>query len=487
MGEVSSDKTVIWRPQEGPQEALIACPIEEVFYGGARGGGKTEGSVGDWLEHSNTYGEAATGVFFRRTHKQLEEVIARTKQLFPKIGAKYREQQSEWTMPQGARLKFRYLERDSDAEEYQGHSYTRVYVEEVTNFPSPGPINKLRATLRSPTGVPCGIRLTGNPGGPGHNWVKARYIDPAPMGWQVFKESFTFEGVTRESERIFIPSKLTDNPLLMKNDPGYITRLYQSGSEQLVKAWLTGDWSMIDGAFFDCWDPRIHVLPAGLWLPKIPRYATKFFSMDWGYARPFSVGWWAVSDGNWGLPENALVRYREWYGWNGKPNTGLRMDPDKVADGILLRQAGEDIQYGVCDPSMFIRNGGPAIAETMIIRGLPLRRGDNRRDPGWTEVRRLMSPVGGAPLLYVLDNCRDGFMRTVPNLQHSETKFEDLDTDGEDHPADDTRYGVMSRPYITADPNAPEPEEALPKTVYDYTIMELIQRQAERRRAEETQ
>ena len=69
-------------------------------------------------------------------------------------------------MANGARLKFVYIERDSDAEEYQGHNYTRVYVEEVTNFPSPSPIDKLRATLRSGSGVPVGMRLTGNPGGP---------------------------------------------------------------------------------------------------------------------------------------------------------------------------------------------------------------------------------------------------------------------------------------------------------------------------------
>jgi len=163
---------IIWEPQEGPQTSLLECPVFEVFYGGARGGGKTESSIGDWLQHSAEYGEHAVGIFFRRKLKQLEEVIARTKMIFPKIGAKYKEQKKEWVMANGARLKFAYLERDSDAEEYQGHNYTRVYVEEVTNFPSPDPINKLRATLRSAVGVPVGMRLTGNPGGPGHTWVK---------------------------------------------------------------------------------------------------------------------------------------------------------------------------------------------------------------------------------------------------------------------------------------------------------------------------
>jgi hypothetical protein len=201
------DSNILWAPQEGPQTALLQCPIFEVFYGGARGGGKTEGSIGDWLEHSSKYGEAAVGIFVRRKFKQLAEVIARTKQIFPKMGAKYNEQKAEWRMPGGARLKFVYLERDSDAEEYQGHNYTRVYVEEITNFPSPSPINKLRATLRSGSGVPVGMRLTGNPGGPGHNWVKERYINPDPKGYKVIAEECDVEvdGVmqTVRLERVF--------------------------------------------------------------------------------------------------------------------------------------------------------------------------------------------------------------------------------------------------------------------------------------------
>ena len=157
----------------------------EVFFGGARGGGKTEASIGDWLAHSGQYGSWATGVFFRRRFKQLEQVIRRTQEIFPKLGARFNEQKAEWRMPGGATLTFRYIEKDVDAQEYQGHSYSRVYVEEATNFPSPAPINLLRATVRSAQGIPVGLRLTGNPGGPGHQWVKARYITPNPAGWQI--------------------------------------------------------------------------------------------------------------------------------------------------------------------------------------------------------------------------------------------------------------------------------------------------------------
>lgn len=482
---------VIWEPQPGPQTALISCPTFEVFYGGARGGGKTEASIGDWLEHSGTFGEVATGVFFRRKFKQLEEVVARTKQLFPRIGSKYNEQKAEWAMPGGARLKFRYIERDSDAQEYQGHSYTRVYVEEATNFPSPAPIDLLRGTLRSAHGVPVGMRLTGNPGGPGHHWVKARYITPDPRGYRILRD--TYKGMQGEDlvlERVFIPSKISDNVLLYKNDPFYIARLRQAGSEALVRAWLEGNWDLVDGAFFDCWDENKHVLRTRDWLHKVPDHALRYRAFDWGYARPFCCGWYAVSDGTWGLPDGALLKYREWYGTNGKPNEGVKMAVDLVALGIRAREVhptkpelAERISFGVADPSIYIRDGGPSIAETMAASGLSWRRADNKRVPGWAEVRRRLNGEGGKPLLYILDCC-DDTIRTLPTLQVDQTDVEDLDTEGEDHAADETRYACMGRPWVEYAPEHDDPF-SWPKRPDELTINELIELQRRKRLLQE--
>lgn len=474
-------QTIIWQPQPGPQTALIQCPVFEVFYGGARGGGKTESSIGDWLEHSARYGADAIGIFVRRKLTQLTEVIARTKQLFPKIGAKYNEQQKTWTMPGGGRLKFVYLEKDSDAEEYQGHSYTRIYVEEVTNFPSSGPVDKLRATLRSGAGVPVGMRLTGNPGGAGHNWVKKRYIDPNPKGFEIITETVKILGKEVSLSRVFIPSKISDNHLLMDNDPTYVLRLYQSGSKALVKAWLEGDWNIIDGAFFDNWDTDL-IVKSTDWLSRIPKHALRFRSFDWGSAKPFSVGWWAVSDGTWGLPEGALFRYREWYGASG-PNKGLKIDAALVAQGIRRREEGEHMAYGAADPSIFIRNGGPSIMESMLKEGIGWKKADNKREAGWQQMRRLMGnipldPMDAAsaktdPMLFVCETCEDS-IRTIPVLQHDEDHMEDLDTDGEDHAADDWRYAVMSRPWIKRAPQAPGSD--LPKLPSEHTFNDLLAR-----------
>lgn len=490
MFAAQAEQTIIWQPQPGPQTALLECPIFEVFYGGARGGGKTEGSIGDWLQHSSTYGEHAIGIFFRRKLVQLAEVIARTKQIFPKLGAKYNEQQKTWAMANGARLKFAYLERDSDAEEYQGHSYTRIYVEEITNFPSPGPLNKLRATLRSGAGVPVGMRLTGNPGGPGHNWVKARYINPNPLGFQVITEETELElegqKITVSLDRVFIPSKLGDNMLLMRNDPTYILRLRQSGSAALVKAWLEGNWDIVDGAFFDEWDSAIHVLRTEIVLPQLPLSALRFRAFDWGSAKPFSVGWYHLLDvpleyNGRTLPKGALIKYREWYGAKS-PNVGLKMTAPLVAEGIINREIGDRIKYGVADPSVFIRNGGPSIGETMAIHKCPWRAGDNKRIPGAEEVRRRLAGENGVPMLYFLDCCDDS-IRTIPVLQHDELDSEDIDTEAEDHAYDETRYACMSRPWQRG-PALPV-VNTMPKLPGQHTINELVEARRRKRIAEQ--
>ncbi len=437
----SHEPLVIWAAQPGPQTALIACPVFEIFFGGARGGGKTDGVLGDFLEHGDAYGKDAIGLMLRRTRTELIETIERSRAIYTPLGWVYHEQDKMWRAPNGARLRFAYLERDADAEGYQGHSYTKLYIEEIGNFPSERPILKLMATLRSGAGVPVGFRATGNPGGPGHQWVKQRYIDPAPLGWRVILDPLT--GL----QRVYIPSRVSDNHYL---DADYIQRLRASGSVELVKAWLEGDWSVIEGAFFDCWSNEKHVIRPF----AIPEDWLRFRSMDWGSAKPFSVGWWAVVGDDTSteissglgcvLPRGAIVRYREWYGSDGKPNTGLKLTAEQVANGdatlgllgIKQREAGETISYGVLDPAAFSVDGGPSIAERMAVSTqgqIWFRRADNKRVGtlgalgGWDQMRRRLQGDGdGRPMLYVFSTCKD-FIRTVPALQHDPARPEDVD------------------------------------------------------------
>ena len=442
MGEGAQAPLIVWRPQPGPQTALLACPVFEVFFGGARGGGKTDGVLGEWAVHADRYGKDAIGLMVRRTRVELAETFERARVLFTPLGATFTTVPMRCVMPGGGRLTFAYLERDADAESYQGHSYTRVYVEEAGNFPSPAPILKLFATLRSGAGVPCRIRLTGNPGGPGHQWVRARYIDPAPLGWHVMTDDAS--GL----ERVYIPSRVGDNRHLGED---YVARLRAAGSPELVRAWLEGDWSVIAGAFFPEFSLDRHVIA-----PRpLPEHWARFRSMDWGSARPFSVGWWAISDGTMpDIPRGALVRYREWYGAAG-PNVGLRLTAEEVADGIKAREARDlsgGHMLGVADPAMFAEDGGPSIAERMQRRGVIWRPADNKRVPkhgalgGWDQVRGRLRGDGEKPALLMFSTCTDA-IRTLPALQHDGARPEDLDTEGEDHAADEIRYACMSRPY----------------------------------------
>jgi hypothetical protein len=444
---LADDRPTAWEPQPGPQKSFIACPVFETFFGGSRGGGKTDAVIGEWATHAATYGPDAIGLMVRRTRTELLETFERARMIYSRVGATATYNPMRFTMPNGARITYAYLDRDADAEAYQGQSLTRVYIEEVGNFPSPAPIMKLMATLRSGAGVPVGMRLTGNPGGPGHGWVRARYIDPAPLGWHKI--------VDQDSglERIFIPSRVTDNAYLGED---YVQRLKASGSPELVRAWLFGDWSVVAGAFFSEWDSARHVVS-----PRaLPEHWARFRSFDWGSARPFACQWWAVSDGS--LPEFArgcLVNYREYYGMKpGEPNVGLRMTAEQVADAIKALERDDPtptgVITGVADPAIFAEDGGPSIAQRMSQRRVIWRPADNKRVPGrgamggWDQVRaRLVGDGDGRPMV-VFFATSVHTIRTLPAMQHDAHRAEDIDTESEDHCCDSVRYGLMSRPYV---------------------------------------
>jgi len=235
---------VVWSPQSGPQTWLLSCPVQDVLFGGARGGGKSDALLGDWAAHAGRYGKYARGVLIRRTVPQLEEVMDRAQQLYPHLNAKWVAGKQLWIFPNGAILKMRWLERDRDADNYQGHQYSWIGIDEAGTWESPDGLDKLRACMRSAHGIPCFLRLTANPGGVGHEWLKARYVKAAPP-------LTPFYDAPKFTNRLYIPSRLSDNTALVQNDPTYINRIRSSGPDWLVKAWLDGDWDACAGdAFF---------------------------------------------------------------------------------------------------------------------------------------------------------------------------------------------------------------------------------------------
>jgi hypothetical protein len=393
--------------------------------------------------------------------------------------ARYMEKGNFFKFHNGARLYCAYLENEADAGHYQGWSLTRVYIEELTQFHSPEPVLRLLATLRSAHGVPAKMKCTCNPGGPGHMWVKSWVIDHG--AW-----SIVYGDEDTSITRVYIPARITDNPALLRADPSYIDKLRGVGSPQLVKAWLEGDWDIVEGAFFPEFDKARHVVAPF----RVPKHWIKFRSMDWGSAKPFCVHWWAVvqeafvaSSGTL-LPRGALVCYREWYGMEkGKADVGLKMTAEQVARGIVLREMGgqgedeqgygkdqgsigdltssrdhsstvrEQIEYGIIDPAAFAVVSGPSIGETLARHGVTFRRADtqrvshDKRMGGWDQLRaRLVGDVEGRAMIFFFSTCA-AIIRTLPIMQHDEHNLEDLDTYSEDHAVDSVRYACMSRPY----------------------------------------
>src|SRR6185436_19149824 len=156
------------------------------------------------------------------------------------------------------------------------------------------------------------------------------------------------------------------------------------------------------------------------------------------------------------IARGAIVRYREWYGMRpGEPNVGLKLTAEAVAQGIREREADDPKpMLGVADPAIFAEDGGPSIAHRMMSQGVLFRPADNKRVPsrgamgGWDQLRsRLVGDDDGRPMMLLFSTCRD-LIRTLPALQHDDARPEDVDSDSEDHAADETRYACLSRPWI---------------------------------------
>jgi len=405
--------------------------------------------LGKFALKAKRYGKHFNAVFFRKEMPQQDDLIERAKEIYLPLRASYSEQKKLFQMPRGGRIRFRPLETIQDAEKYQGQSLTDAAVEEAGNYESPAPIDRLNGVLRSAKGVPTQLLLTGNPGGAGQGWIRQRYVDPAPLGLKILTRVLPNGKAHRY---VYIPSKVANNQILLRNDPDYINRLYLVGSPQLVQAWLEGDWDSIEGAFFPEFSVARHVVAPIV----LPAHWTRFRSKDWGSAKPFSVGWYAVSDGELPqFPRGALIKYREWYGMKPEqPNVGLKMTAERVGAGIREREKDEKIAYGVIDPSCFIEDGGPTIASMMT--PTIWRPADNKRVPGWDQIRGRLTGEGGKPMLYFFSTCIHT-IRTLPMLPHDPGKAEDVDTDAEDHAGDETRYACMSRPWVSG--KGPQPAE----------------------------
>ena len=314
----------------------MSRPEYEALYGGAAGGGKSDALVIEALRQVHIPHYKA--LILRKTFPQLAELIDKTLNYYPRAfpKARYNGSSHTWTFPSGAKILFGSMQYTKDKVKYQGQAYDFIAFDELTHFTWEEYSYLFSRNRPNGPGTRVYIRATANPGGVGHGWVKERFITAAPPMRPVVEEVVWRDpGGTEHTEhqaRIFVPSSVFDNPALLQNDPQYVQRL-ASMPEAERKALLYGDWDTFSGQVFTEWRndsehyaDRIntHVISPF----KVPDSWTIWCGLDWGYSRPFSVGWYAVDH------DRRLYRIREYYGCTGAPNTGVKMEPAEVAREI---------------------------------------------------------------------------------------------------------------------------------------------------------
>lgn len=436
----------------------------EVLYGGAAGGGKSDALLMEALRqvHIPHY----RGLILRKTYPQLSELIDRSRELygaaFPR--ARYNGTGHCWTFPSGAKVYFGSMQHTKDRINYQGKRYDYIGFDELTHFTWEEYSYLFSRNRPSGPGTIVYMRASTNPGGVGHGWVKDRFITPAPPMTPIAERMEVVgpdgKKIQMERKRVFVPSTVFDNQALLQNSPEYLASLAML-PEAERKALLYGDWDSFSGQVFSEWrsDPShfqdqrwTHVVEPF----PIPEDWRIYRGFDFGYAKPFSVGWYAIDH------DGRIFRIKELYGCTSTPNQGVKWDPTRIAEEIRDAEKNDPMLRGrritgIADPSIFDESRGESVAAMMERKGVSWDGGDNTRIAGKMQFHyRLAFDGEGRPMLQVFSTCRH-FIRTIPALVYDETHVEDINTDMEDHIYDECRYVLMENPIAPRANVKPQP------------------------------
>ena len=443
---------VIWTPQPR-QEVFMMRPEPEALYGGAAGGGKSDALVIEATRQVHIPHYKA--LILRKTYPQLTELIEKSLRYYPLAfpKAKYNESKHTWQFPSGAKIVFGSLQHSKDKLNYQGKAYDFIAFDELTHFTWEEYSYLSSRNRANGKGTKVYMRSTANPGGLGHGWVKDRFItatEPMRTKWETVQVEHEGKSITRHKSRIFVPSSVFDNKILLENDPDYLTRL-AALPEADKKALLYGDWDSYAGQVFSefrnditHYDDRrfTHVITPF----EPPKHWTIYRSFDFGYSKPFSCAWHAI-DG-----DGRIYRILELYGCKpNEPDVGVKWSPEEIFKEVArIEHEHEWLKnkriLGVADPAIWDKSHGISIVEHAEKYGIYFEKGKNDRLSGKMQVHyRMRFDENGIPMMYVFSNCK-AFIRTVPTLVYDENKVEDINSKLEDHPYDEFRYLCMERP-----------------------------------------
>lgn len=456
---------------------------DEVLYGGAAGGGKSAAIVGDAFKNAVKY-EGINILILRRTLGELEgSIILKMLEWYPREICKYNSSKHVWEFNIPGRATSRiwcgYCEQENDVYRYQGKEFEIIYMDEATHFTeSQFKYLKSRNRTANQTAIKAGLRphmkLTTNPGGVGHVWVKKRFIDVGE--WEQTHDvqeidddgnPVFLKGKPVTSRRIFIPAKLSDNQYI---DEDYEAKL-MTMEEKLRRQLLEGDWDAIEGQFFGSFSRAVHVIEPF----DIPSDWRRFRMMDEGYNDPY-VCLWAALD-----REGNCYIYREFI-----KTKLLSSEQAKVTNELTY---GEKIDYSVGDTSFWNKgkNDGKAPYEVFLEHGIPMMQATKERVNGWKRVREWLAiyedtdPVTGETFknsrLKIFENCR-GLIEALPAMIIDSSNPEDIEDHPLDHAPDALRYGLMSRPS----PTKPLPKKNLTQEEMVQKHIDDLDRQAKKRK-----
>ena len=440
------------------QKLFLADQHRHLGYGGARGGGKSWAvrvkSILLCLSHPGI-----KVLIVRKTYKELtNNHIVPLQQMIPPSVARYNKTDKVFTFFNGSTIWFGYCNCDSDLDQYQGAEYDVIFFDEATQLKEEW-LKKINLAVRQPNGLPKRTYYTMNPGGVSHNFLKRLFIERR------------YEGAEIPENYNFIQALVTDNKVLMEISPEYKAEL-EALPPKLRKAWLEGDWDIFEGMFFEEFADRPEHYEDRQWTHviapfEIPNDWVIYRGLDWGYNKPSSVGWFAVS------PDNVIYHFMELYTCSSTPNEGLKWTPPQLFSEVHRIETehpwlkGRKI-IGIADPAIWDAETGESIADTAARHQVFFSKADHKRIPGWMQCHyRLAFDENGYPMFYVFNTCKH-FIRTIPLLLYDEHKVEDIDTTQEDHIADMWRYVLMNniikpRAKAVADPYNESPL----KTIFD--------------------
>lgn len=415
-----------------------------IAYGGARGGGKS------WLidvkacllarryGRPNIFKPGIKICIVRRTLEDLRENHIEPLKIMLHGLAKYNKDDRKFYFPNGATIKFAYYDNENDKERFQGKEFDVIFIDEATQM-EPAWLEIIATSCRGVNNFPHRVYFMCNPGGAGHQYIKRLFID------RIYKDD------ENPDDYEFIQALVTDNTALMAVDSKYMNFLNHL-PPKLRAAWRDGDWNVYEGMFFETFTNDPEHYKDGRWTHviepiKIKSYWPIYRSFDWGFNKPFSCGWYTIDD------DGIMYRIAELYGVQKAgnesiPNQGVKWVPERVFAEIQKMEhehpllKGREIQ-GVADPAIWDAQFGKSIASTGEKYGIYFEPGDHERIPGWMQCQyRLMFSEDGFPMFYVFNTCKE-FIRTIVTLQYDEHRPEDLNTQGEDHAADEWRYIAM--------------------------------------------